>query len=190
MDRFVAGYPTFVEQRKVALNGAFKASDYPDVSEVRRKFRLELTVLPFPEASDFRSDLDDDVVAQIKDDITATSESVVNEAMKHTFSQITDLVGHMAKKLHEHNEEIEKPKKKGEKRKFFMDSLVENVRDLAKLLPAFNLTNDPRLTKITDRIVKELCVEDAQDLRDYEHARDAVAKSADEIVAEVEKFFG
>lgn len=181
-DRFCAGYPSFIEERKAALNGAFKASDYPKPSEIRSKFQLDLTVLPFPNAEDFRSDLDDDTVADIKREIEETSGKVIDDAMKHTASQIVDLVGHMSTKLKEY-----KTGKPGERR-FFMDSLVENVRDLAELLPAFNLTNDPKLTSITERISKELCAEDAQALRDNDDARAAVAKSADDIVQEVSKF--
>ena len=60
---------------------------------------------------------------------------------------------------------------------------------MARLLPAFNLTNDPEMAKIINRIVKELCVEDADVLRKNDLAREIVQKSADEIVAEVEKFF-
>lgn len=188
VDRFVAGYPAFIEQRKVALNGAFNASDYPDVSEIRGKFALSHVILPFPDADDFRSDLDADTIDDIRKELAETSENVVTEAMKHTFQEIVDLVGHMSTKLHEYDpyEKVEK----GEKRKHFRDSLVTNVRDLADLLPAFNLTNDPRLTQVTARIVKELCTEDAQKLRDSLLARKAVAKSADDIVAEVGKFFG
>jgi hypothetical protein len=181
-DEFERDYSGFVEERKRSLNGLFNAKDYPDPSEIRSKFRLELTVLPFPDADDFRSNLDDDTVADIKREIAETSGNVIDNAMKHTASQIIDLVGHMAAKLHEY-----KSNKPGE-RKFFMDSLVDNVRDLAELLPAFNLTDDPKLTRITKRIAKELCAEDAKELRQNDAAREAVAKSADEIVAEVSKF--
>ncbi len=186
-DDFCLAYPSFVQERAKQLNGLFKASDYPHVDEIRSKFRLDITVLPFPDAADFRADLDDDTVADIKAEIQAMSERVVDDAMKHTFSQIVELVGHMATKLHEQTGKANK--KKGE-RSFYMDSLVNNVRDLAVLLPAFNLTNDPKLKTITDRIVKELCVEDAPTLRKDNDLAKSIAKSADEIVAEVSKFLG
>jgi hypothetical protein len=103
--------------------------------------------------------------------------------MKTTGRQIIETVGHMADKLKEYkNGGDDSP------RKFFLDSLVENVRELADLLPAFNLTDDPKLTGITKRIAKELCAEDAKSLRKNDAARVAVAKSADEIVKEVSKF--
>jgi hypothetical protein len=183
-DEFCRDYPQFIQERKRQLNGLFNASDYPSPKDIRNKFRLDITVLPFPDASDFRADLDDDTMADIKAEITATSARAIDDAMSHTARQIADTVGHMAEKLKEY-----KSGKKGSPRKFFLDSLVENVRELADLLPAFNLTDDPALTKIAKRIDTELCAEDAKDLRTNDAAREAVQKSAEQIVADVSKFF-
>jgi hypothetical protein len=183
-DEFCRDYPGFIEERKIKMNGAFNEKDYPPASEIRSKFALDMKVMPFPDAEDFRADLDDDTVADIKREIAETSGKVVDDAMKATADQIVELVGHMAEKLKEY-----KTNKPGE-RKFFLDSLVDNVRDMVELLPAFNLTNDPKLTAITKRIANELCVEDAKELRKNDAAREAVAKSADEIVAEMSKFLG
>jgi hypothetical protein len=184
-DRFAAAYPSYVRQRRQVLNNLFDPKDYPDAGEIRAKFNLDLTVLPFPDAEDFRSDLDDETVADIKAELAKTSKDVVANAMQHTATQIIETVGHMAEKLKDYN-----AGSGDKKRKFFLDSLVDNVRELADLLPAFNLTEDPKLTAITKRISKELCAEDATDLRKNDEARASVAKSADDIVAEVSKLFG
>lgn len=186
-DRFAAAYPSFVENRKRELNGLFNEADYPSAETIREKFKLELQVLPFPDADDFRSDLDEDTVAEIKAQLQNTTASVIDTAMKSVVDQIIDAVGKMATKL----AEFKPSGGKGDKAEgVFRDSLVENVRDLAELLPAFNLTNDPRLDAIAARIKSELCVEDAKDLREHDEARAAVAKSADEIVAAVSGLFG
>jgi hypothetical protein len=183
-DEFARDYPQFVAERKAKLNGLFNPADYPHPCDIRSKFKLELKFLPFPDASDFRADLDDDVVADIRREIEETSRGVIDNAMQHTVRQIVETVGHMAEKLGEY-----KPgRKKDEPRTFFFPSLVENVRQLAELLPAFNLTDDPKLTAITKRIVSELCAEDVATLRKNDEARVAVAKSADDIVKEVSKF--
>jgi hypothetical protein len=181
-DDFERAYPEAIEERKRALNGMFKAADYPTPGDIRSKFAFEMKVLPFPDAQDFRADLDADTVADIRAEIEKTTVNVADEVLKATTERIVKAVGHMAEKL----KEYDNPKKKS----FFLDSLVENVRDLAELLPAFNLTEDPALTAITDRIKKELCVEDAQALRDKKTVRKQVRASADQIVADVTKFFG
>jgi len=184
-DEFCADYPRFVEERKRALNGLFNESDYPRAEDIRSKFKLATKTFPIPEADDFRSDvLDADTIEDIKRELTETSANVLDGAMQHTVKQIAEAVGHMATKLKEY-----KAKDDG-KRHFFANSLVENVRELADLLPAFNLTNDPKLESLTKRIQRELCAEDAQTLRENNNARESVAKSADDILKDVESLLG
>lgn len=180
-DKFAAKYPDYVAERKVKLNGLFNEKDYPSAEEIRSKFHLDLTILPFPAAEDFRSDLDEETVAEIKQKLTENTDNVLSGAMKHTAKQITDVVGNLAKRLKEYEP--------GEGKKLYA-SLVDNVRELAELLPAFNLTSDPALDAITKRIQAELTVEDSAALKENEHARASVAQSADEIVAAVGALFG
>ena len=183
-DRFARAYPSFVEERRAALNGLFSETDYPSADDIRSKFSCDLKVMPFPDAADFRSDLNPDVVADIKRELAETSAKVVDTAMAHTVQQIVDTVGHMAAKLNAYKNDG------GKVEGIFRDSLVGNVRELAELLPAFNLTNDPKLAAITNRIVTELCAEEADALRQNDQARASVAKSADDIVAEVSSLLG
>ena len=186
-DKFARAYPDYVEESKKLLNGMWKAEDYPSPAHIRGKFQLKMQILPFPDSSDFRADLDDDTLADIKAEIEASSST--DTALKNVGERITEVVGHMAKKLAEYRGK-DYQRKPGETRSFFTDSLVENVRELADLLPAFNLTDDPKLNEIAARISKELCVEDADTLRENGEARKSVQKSADEIVSDVQKFFG
>ena len=186
-DKFEAEYPSFVEDAKKRLNGLFRDEDYPSAREIRSKFQLTLTVLPFPDAEDFRADLDADTIADLKRELIENTANVLDNAMKATVNDIIENVGHMATKLAEYRPSGGK----GDKSEgVFRDSLVKNVRDLANVLPAFNLTDDPKLTAITNRIVKELCVEDAKTLRENADVREAVQKSADEIVSAMSDFFG
>jgi hypothetical protein len=192
-DDFCRDYPTFIAERKRALNGLFNQSDYPAVEEIRSKFRLTTKTFPLPESDDFRSDvLDADTVEDIKAELAETNDRVLADAMTHTAKQIGEVVGHMAEKLKNYpGQKPAKGKKAGKgSRSFFSYSLVENVRELAELLPAFNLDNNPDLAAVTDRIKKELCTEDAKTLRENEGVRKSVAKSADDILRDVESLLG
>lgn len=186
-DRFARRYPDYVEDSKVLLNGMWRKEDYPSPQAIRGKFRLAMQILPFPDSNDFRADIDDETFADMKAEIEASSSATT--ALGNVAERITEVVGHMAAKLAEYKgkDHVKKP---GEKRSFFTDSLVENVRELADLLPSFNLTNDPKLTAIAKRIANELCVEEAEVLRDNQNVRASVQVSAEEIVSQVEKFFG
>lgn len=184
-DRFEAGYPGYIEESKQYLNGMWSAADYPSALHIRSKFKLEMKIMPFPDASDFRADLDDDVLSDIRDEIKKSSAA--DTALNDTTKRIIETVGHMAEKLKTFK--LKSECKPGETRSYFNDSLVENVRELADLLPAFNMTDDPKLTEITNRIRSELCIEEPDVLRDNKNVRASVAKSAEEIVKDVSKFF-
>jgi hypothetical protein len=198
---FIRVYPEAVKQRQKQLNGAFDPADYPSVEEMEHKFQMTLRFMPLPDADDFRSDLDSEIVEDIRQEIAEASDQAVAGAMKATIEQIIATVGHMAERLKDYKpaevEYAQPTRRKSGKGKrttlekaegVFRDSLVKNVRELVDLLPAFNLTNDPELDKITKRMAKELCAEDADELRKNDKARKSVAKSADDILADVSKF--
>src|SRR5262249_53471202 len=163
------------------LNGLFDEKDYPAAKDIRSKFKLATKTFPVPDANDFRSDvLDEETVEDIKRELDETSVEVLDGAMRDTIEQITTVVGHMAGKL----------KAYGKDDSFFTKAIVNNVRELAELLPAFNLTSDPALDKVIERIKRELCVEDATALRENDKARAVVAKSADDILKDVSALLG
>jgi hypothetical protein len=182
---FTANYATYVDERRKQLGRMFKDSDYPSPTEMRKRFKMDLVVLPLPDAGDFRVEqLDDDIVDQLRNELAETTRDVERHTLQETARQIVEVVGHMNDQLKKYTQP------KDGKRAFFMNSLVDNVRDLAKLLPAFNLTDDPELAKITKRIVNELCVEDAETLRRNEDVCVTVQKSADQIVKAVGGLLG
>jgi hypothetical protein len=183
-ERFERVYPDVVEEAKRRLNGMFNEADYPDASEIRSRFNLDISVMPFPDADDFRSDLDDDTVADIKRELAATATSVLDNANRQVVEKIVKVVGHMAKKLGEYKANGATARESN-----FHHTLVDNVRELADILPAFNLTDDPKLAAIAKRIASELCVEGVTTLRENDNVRAVVAKSADDIVKDVEGLF-
>jgi len=186
VDEFVANYPDAIRERKRALNGLFNAKDYPPLEEIRSKFKLAVKTLPVPDADDFRSDvLDADTVEDIRRELAESADAVLDDAMKDSARQIVEVVGHMSRKLKEFD-----ANEKAGTRSFFTASLVNNVRELAELLPAFNFTNDPKFDAVVERINKELCAEDSDALRDNENARKSVRKSADSILEDVSALLG
>jgi len=179
-------YPAHKALAKKKLGKLYKESEYPTVEVLMESYQLKHLFLPFPSAKDFRDELDVADMQEIKHDLEKRLEDVVNMAMAKLGKEIAEVVGHMANKLAEF-----KPAntKTGTKAKgAFRKSLVENVKELAELLPAFNLNDDPKLTAITKRIKKELLITDAGTLREDETVRKKVAKSADEILKEVSAF--
>lgn len=181
---FVADYPAYVEDARRRLNGMFDASDYPHVRDIARRFTFATPLFNVPNAADFRVDIAEAQADQIRAEIEATTSSALTEAMGEVWTRIGDVVGTMAQKLNDYQPAMGGEKPKG----IFRDSLVENVRDLAAILPGLNITGDSRLAAISDRINASLVNHDADTLRDRDTIRETVAKEATSIVADMAAF--
>lgn len=179
---FLAEYPAAKEAAKIRLNGMFRESDYPAPDDLARRFGFSVIIMPVPAGNDFRVDLSDTQADMIRADIEARVAEATANAMRHAFERVAETVGYMAKRLTAY-----KPAS-GDKRAegVFRDSLVENVRELAGLLPALNLTNDTGLAEIAERISAALTLHDADALRESDVLRRAVADDAARIAADAE----
>jgi hypothetical protein len=177
VESFLLDYPTIKDNAKTFLNGMYKEEDFPSVGKLRGKFAFGVRTLPVPTSDDFRVTLTDGQIDQVKIDLENDMRKALDDAMRHTVSQVADAVKAMAEKLKGYT---------GSKQGAFRDSLIENMRDLADNLDGFNLTGDKRLDAVIDRIKTELCTDDAKALRENEQARKDTIASAESIMADVE----
>lgn len=184
VDAFVAGYPAYVDAARVRLNGMWRAEDYPAVSEIRSRFSFSVRVLPVPDAGDFRVDVGDAAAAEIRAAVERDTRAALETAMRDAWARVAETVGRMAERLAAYKPGADGSRAEG----IFRDSLVENVRDLAAILPGLNLTNDPALSAVADRMARELCQHGADDLRESDVLRKATAESAESILADVSAF--
>jgi hypothetical protein len=175
--KFVADYPQHVEKRKKAINGLFKADDYPSQDRLASLYGFEVTIMPCPDAGDFRVDLAAEHAEDIKAGIEATIKKALTTAMQEPMRRIAETVGHMAERLRTYQ--------KGDR---MFASMVDNVRDLVSFLPAFNLTDDPTLTALLARMDKELCI-DVKELKENAGTRAVAQIAAEDILAKVKQYF-
>lgn len=182
---FIAGYDSYVAEARHELNGMFKDSDYPSAAELPSRFSFRWKILPAPDAGDFRVEIGDAEAEAIRADIEARNKEATQDAMRDAWRRVAERVGLMADKLAAY-----KPaQRKGDKAEgIFRDSLVENVRELVSLLPALNVTNDPRLDDIAARMARELCTVDAEGLRESDSIRAGVAAKAEAIVKDISAY--
>lgn len=178
--KFVSGYGDFRDAAKVRLNGMFDAADYPPPDAIAARFGFDVGILPMPDAADFRVDVGDAEADRIRADIQARTDAAIRDAMGDCFTRVCEAVGNMADKL-----AADRTNEKGETvPAIFRDSLVENVRELAGLLPALNITGNAALAAVADRMAGELLRYDADDLRTDAGARKRTAEAAAAILAD------
>lgn len=184
VDEFLEQYEGLIKEAKPSLGKMFKAEDYPEPSELKSKFRFDVEPIPVPVARDFRAKVSDREASQIAKDIERRTNARLDQAMKDVWARIHKVTERMVEKLSEYKPReglhaAESP---------FRDSLVENIRDLAEVLPSLNITNDPALDKIQKEMLDNLLVYTADQLREDAKARALTNKKAKQILDKVSKY--
>lgn len=177
---FLNNYDDYVRDARRRLNGMFREEDYPTREQITQKFAFSVDVWPMPDASDFRADLTADQVDAIRADIERRTKDALAKATRDAWERVAERVGAMIERLSAYDPDA--------KTGTFRDSLVENVRDLVAVLPALNINDDPDLEAIRVRMERELCDNDADQLRRFASARHETLNSARDILASVTDF--
>ena len=173
---FVREYPQLVADAQLQLGALYKPYDYPPVAEVADKFRFQVRFLPVPEAGDWRVDLGDEEVADLRKQVEEATNEAQADAMKAVWQRVYDVVSKAVERLSNPDN-------------IFKNTLVENARDLCEILPSINITGDLTLEHIQQELMDSLCSVDADDLRKDTTLRRVVAGQMDNIMSKMEGFF-
>lgn len=170
VDELMQVYKSRVEEAKFTLNKMFNPMDYPPVPEVRARFAFDVNVMPMPAASDFRAveGIPKEEVAKLEKAAADAVEARIADAMKEAYERLYEVVAAMANTLDGYD---------GGTIKKFNDSLVGNIAKIVKVMPALNLTNDPKLAALASD-AEELANYAAMDLRQHAPTREAAINEA------------
>lgn len=167
---FIADYPSLVSDARIRLNGLFNEADYPDTSNIHKKFSFGTEINPLPMGSDFRVSLNSQETDRIRSEIEARTQAGLEAAHNDLYRRLADVVKHMAEKLSDTDA-------------IFRDSLVENVCDLVNLIPKLDITGDSQLEKLRKEAEEKLCRIPPDMLREDKATRLDTAKNAESILS-------
>jgi|LakMenEpi03Aug12_release.lakeMendotaPanAssembly.Ray.scaffolds.fasta_scaffold00761_16 hypothetical protein len=187
VERFLSAYPRLKEEAKLFLpNGLYKEDDYPDVDTLRGKFACSVEMGPVP-TDDFRVQLGDAELAQIKADVVARTEASMRDAMREVWQRLYDRVKHMADKLQAIDDTADV---EGRGKARLHESTIENIREICELLPRLNITNDPDLEAMRQRVADSLGTVETDALKADPLFRERTKTEAQSIMDAMATFMG
>jgi|TARA_R110000824_G_scaffold133216_3_gene295904 hypothetical protein len=182
----VRDYPALRAAAPAALGTLFNEKDYPAADAISRRFSIGYEREPLPVSGELIVDeLAAPQVAVVRAEYAAKVDERIETATRAAMDDARKRVGEVVREI-----AATMNKKKGEKGFSFKDSKVGNVKRIVSTMRRMNVTDDDEFTGMLDRIEKALADVDPQTLRDDKTARAAVAKTADEIVADMGAIFG
>ena len=176
VDRFLTQtYISAIDQAEFRMGELFKAEDYPTPRELRSKFYIGLDIDAVTEAGDFRvKGMNAGDVDRIKEEMNAAHDERIIRAMGDVWSRLNETLAHYADKMASDA--------------IFRDSTVRNLENLIAIIPALNVTGNPKLTAITDEITEKLIGYEPNDLRKDKAVRNEAASEAQRILDDMAGF--
>lgn len=167
-------YPAARAKAEFRMGELFKSDDYPSVEQLRRRFYINLDIDAVTEAGDFRVQMEQDQLDEVRASMERAMQERLGRAMRDVWERLSEVVGHFAKKMGSGD--------------IFRDSTVRNIERLVDLLPGLNVLNDPDLKAIGDEIKAKLAGYDPKDLRKSKAVRSQAAQEAEEIMSRMSGF--
>lgn len=177
--RFIKEYPRLVQEGKKALGNVQNPdSFYPTEEKLKEMFRVDLAEGPIGDPKTWQPHLDEVTVERLRMDFDALLGRQVKDAVTGAMHRMSSYIAHMAETLQD-----------PDKNKFHK-TLLGNIRELAEILPAFNLMDDPQIEEIVKDIQQNLFDGSTKNLKEDYNVRDKAAKEARRIADKMEGLFG
>jgi hypothetical protein len=161
-----------------ALGDLAKEYDYPTADEVKTRFAVSLEVFPVPDADDFRASVSDAEAEEIRARLQESSMAELRSAETFLWEQMQECVSHIHERLSAYGRDETTGKVVGR----FHDTLIGNLRSLVSRLSRLNLSGDPAIEAMRQRLEESLCPYDPALLRDDDELRSSVRDEAARII--------
>lgn len=177
-------YPRLYVKAEHDLGQMFDRSQYPSASALESMFNFSLTKWPMPQGSNFMADIAETAANNAK----ASIETALNDRFSGAFA---DLIGRVEQNVAHYVDKVAAytVKANGNGKEavdgIFRDSLVENVRDIAKLARKLNLWESPEIELLASR-AEMLATVSADSLRASDNTRQTQVTQGKNILAQIE----
>lgn len=167
-------YPGYVQLAREKMNGMFVQENYPDLTQLDRKFGMSLNTMPVVAPGDFRLELDDALMKSLQEKHAQQFEKAQVGMSQELWKRIFNTVTRAAKLANS-------------KTKVF-EGLFNDLDELADTLPSLNMLDDPEIEKMAQAIKEELAGRDVNVVRNDYKERDDVATKAQKLADKMAKF--
>lgn len=172
VDEFLTDYPNLINSAAFKMGTLFDRTDYPSASSLRRKFAIRSVFSPVPESGDFRVTAQNRELDELREQYEASYSNRLNTAMADVWKRMYETLEKLSTQL---------GFDQGRKKRIHA-SMVENARDLTKMLTVLNVTKDPALEHARSELEKVLIGMAVEDLRKNEDVRTQTKSAVDTIL--------
>ncbi len=179
VDTFIQQYPSLVQTANNYLGTLFNPEDYPSVDEVRDKFGFRLVFSPVPESGDFRLQVAEQDLNDLRQQYETNFNDRLAEAMREPWDRLHKLLTGMSEKLTDVEGEDESKKR-------YHDTLITNAQSLCSLLTHLNVTKDAKLEQARRDLELTMLGADIDAIKESPEVRKGMKDKLDAILKQYE----
>jgi len=179
VDNFITQYPALVQTANNYLGTLFNPNDYPSVDEVRSKFGFKLVFSPVAEAGDFRLQVAEQDLQDLRQQYEDSFKDRLADAMREPWDRLHKLLSGMSEKLTDIEGEDESKKR-------YHDTLITNAQGLCAMLTHLNVTKDPKLEQARRDLEVTMLGADIDVIKDSADVRREMKSKLDAILKQYE----
>lgn len=179
VDDFIAQYPALVQTANNYLGTLFNHEDYPSVDEVRSKFGFRLVFSPVPESGDFRLQVAEQDLQDLRQQYEDNFSSRLADAMREPWERLHKVLTGISEKLTDGEGEEETKKR-------YHDTLITNAQSLCAMLTHLNITKDPKLEQARRDLELTMLGADIDTIKESPEVRKSMKDKVDAILKQYE----
>lgn len=170
---FVAGYGTRISAAAFQLGSLFDRDEYPDVDQVISKFGFRVKYAPLPESGDWRVDINNEGLNDLKDSYDKLYESNLEKISADNYDRLFKILTQLSFGLRTNED--------GTKGKLY-DSVLDNAKELCGLLTHFNVKKDTQLEAMRSQLEDNITGINCKDIKDSDYVRVTLKREVDSIL--------
>jgi hypothetical protein len=179
VDNFMVQYPSLVQTANNYLGTLFNAEDYPSPDKVREKFGFRLVFSPVPEAGDFRLQVAEQDLNDLRQQYEESFNLRLSDAMREPWDRLHKLIAGMSEKLTDADGGDENKKR-------YHDTLITNAQSLCGMLTHLNITKDPQLEQARRDLELTMLGADIDAIKESPEVRKGMKDKLDAILKQYE----
>lgn len=181
VDKFLNDYPNIVSKMAFVQGDMFNRMDYPDVSELRQKFSVDLIQSEVP-TGDFRCEISQHLMDDMATHYERQAKKLVENILAKQSEQLIDIMKSISYCCETETVIDDNGEVKVRRRKLY-DSTLDRARELCETFRKFNLTEDTKLEEARNKLSAVLSDITTEQLRNSDSKRVLVKDEIDDILS-------
>lgn len=169
---FIVIYPSLVSAQAFRMGTMFNRAEYPDPSDIVKRFGFKFCFTPLPERGDFRVDVGHELAEELEKEYSRVYEERTSVAMKDLWDRLYKVTKQISDRYADDAE--------GEKKRIH-DSVMDNAVELCEMLKVMNVTQDADLDWARQKLEEALMGVTTEDLKKSDGLRKDVKSRVDEL---------